>query len=111
MAKYVFLFRGGNVPNELREKNMNDWAGWIKDMRDKDALADVGAPLNEGRVVESNGSTHDFSWEDDSGVGGYSVVNASSLDEAVALTEGCPQLAQEYGGGSIEVREFIEVAM
>lgn len=111
MAKFVYLYRGGNVPEDLRAKNMDDWSAWIKDMSDKDAMVDIGAPMAGGKVVSLSNGTRDFSWESDSGVGGYSVVKAASLDEAVTLTEGCPQLAEEYGAGTIEVREFIEVAM
>ena len=110
MAKFVFLYKGGNVPDELREKNNDDWETWIKEMSDRDAFVDIGAPLDGGQVVSPSG-TKTFNWESDSGISGYSVVKAGNMDEAVALTEGCPQLAEEYGGGSIEVREYIEVAM
>jgi hypothetical protein len=38
-----------------------------------------------------------------SGLGGYSLIRASSLDEAVALAEDCPILVD---GGGVEVGEL-----
>lgn len=111
MAKFVYLYRGGNVPENLRAKNMDDWSAWVKEMNDKDVMIDAGAPLSGGQVVSLASGTREFSWDSDSRVGGYSVVKAGNIDEAVALTEGCPHLAQEYGSGTIEVREYIEVVM
>jgi hypothetical protein len=37
-------------------------------------------------------------------VSGYSIIEAASLDEAVRLTKGCPQISS---GGSVEIGELM----
>jgi hypothetical protein len=39
-------------------------------------------------------------------IGGYTMVKANSLDEAVELAKGCPILAV---GGNVEVRPIVSV--
>lgn len=110
MAKFLYLYRGGNVPEDLRDQNMKDWMGWIESLQKSGKLVDVGAPLDEGRVIKNDGSSEAFKWDGaNSGVGGWSVVEVSDIDEAVSLTKGCPQLDPKYGDGSIEVRPIIPV--
>ena len=61
--------------------------------RDGDALLD-GA-VTDGPFAESKEL-----------VGGYSMVQAKNLDEAVKLTKDCPMFA---AGGTVEVRELANV--
>ena len=62
-----------------------------------DHVVDTGKPFGASAGV-NGGST--------SGLSGYSVVSAASLDEAAEQAKGCPIFA---GGGGVEVYEAIEM--
>ena len=60
--------------------------------------------LTRSSTVKSDGSV-----ASDGGTnpaGGYSLIEASNLDDALAKAKGCPILA---GGGSVEVAEAIDM--
>jgi hypothetical protein len=75
----------------------NDWFGRLDG-----ALVDGGNPTAAVKRVSSNGSVSD----DPSGPTGYSIISASSLDEAVVLAKGSPLLK---AGGTIQVAEAIDM--
>jgi hypothetical protein len=60
---------------------------WWSSIRDH--VVDSGNPLFNGRDVTKDGSIADVS-ADPSAALGYSIVQAESLDRAVALLAGCP---------------------
>ena len=95
MGKYVYLYTGGSAPQSEEEgaKVMKAWQDWLGGMGDH--VTDMGAPFGASSAV--NGSPK-------SGATGYSVVSASSLDEAVEHAKGCPIFA---GGGNVEVFEAV----
>ena len=109
MAKYMYLFIGGNVPDELREENGKDWMNWLEKLSSTGKMVEMGAPLDAGVVIESADSApREFSWENDSGVGGYTIVEADSSSEAHKLLEGCPQLDPRFGG-TVEIRPIMDM--
>jgi hypothetical protein len=74
-------------------------------------LKDRGHPLDgSGRVLRGSPTTINdgpFSEVKDV-IGGFSIVEAASLDEASSLAQGCPILEV---GGSVEVRPIETVRM
>jgi YCII-related domain len=98
MAKYLFAYSGGNMAatDEERQAAMAAWGAWLSGLGD--SLVDAGNPFGPSKAVGGNGST--------SGLTGYSLVSAGSLEEAAEKTQGCPVFA---GGGAVEVYETIEV--
>jgi hypothetical protein len=57
-----------------------------------------------GKVVKPNNVIADGPYmEIKESIGGYSIVKAESLEEAVELAKGCPILT---AGGNVEVREI-----
>lgn len=107
MAKYAMLFIGGTVAEDKRQQNMKDWMSWMQDLGDK--IVDPGGPfMGEAKVVSANGAK-DYNWENDSNVGGYIIVEAESVDGAVAMTKGCPAINPIYGEGNVEVREVMNM--
>jgi hypothetical protein len=60
---------------------------------------DGGNPFGPSRSILSNGSVDGPAA---SGLTGYSIIKANSLDEASQKAKGCPVLS---GGGSVEVYE------
>ncbi len=103
MAKYVFAYHGGGMPETEEEQAavMAAWGAWMGGLGD--ALVDPGNPFGETKTVTSDGVTVGGGANP---VSGYSIFNGSSLDEAVAAAKGCPILET---GGSIEVAEAIDM--
>ena len=95
MGKYVYLYKGGSIPQSEEEQQRvmaawNDWFGTLGD-----SVIEIGEPFGASAAVDG-GST--------SGLTGYSIVSASSLDDALAKAGGCPVLAD---GGGVEVYETL----
>lgn len=101
MTKYLFAYHGGDMPasKEDGEKTMAAWMSWLTGLGA--SVIDVGNPttgnsktLAPGGKVTNGGTTT---------IAGYSIVEAPSLDKAVDMAKGCPQLV---AGGTIEVAEL-----
>ena len=99
MAKFLYLYHGGNPPAspEEGEKVMQAWMAYFGRMGEK--IVDGGAPLAASRAV--GGAPN-------SAATGYSLIEAASLDEAEKFTEGHPHL---MSGGSIEICEALPIQM
>jgi hypothetical protein len=83
---------------------MEKWTAWFKDLTAKGRLKNPGHPLeNTGKVVSGAKKTvRDGPYaESKDVVGGFIVVEATDLAEAVELSKACPILEV---GGSVEVR-------
>ncbi len=104
MAKYLFIYHGGDHPKtEAEVKQVLDaWGAWMGSMGA--AVIDGGNPVGKSSTVHSDGSV-----TDDGGpnpASGYGLFEASDLADALAKAKGCPILA---AGGSIEVAEAIDM--
>lgn len=69
----------------------------------KDNLVDMGGKLGDGKVVTTEGATDGPFVEAKEIVGGYMIVAAESLEEAVTIAEQSPGV---FPGSSVEVREI-----
>lgn len=110
MADFVFLFRGGLVPVEKREQCMKDWGEWMGKLGESGKLKG-GDPFHPdgSKVVSGDGGVKDYDWHVDSNVGGYTVVEAADIDEAVELSKDCPHMFEDYGSGTVEVRVVMKM--
>ncbi len=114
MTKFLYLFRGGDghmseLSPEEKQAHMEEWGVWMQGLAEKGQLID-GLPLtSDGKQVSGNGSviTDGPFAEGAEIVGGYLMVNAETLDDAVELSKGCPILQAE--DGHIEVREIMNM--
>jgi hypothetical protein len=70
----------------------------------QDNLVDIGGMLGAGKMVTSEGVTDGPFVEAKEVVGGYMIVSAESLDEAVGVAQQSPGTAMP--GSSVEVREI-----
>jgi hypothetical protein len=100
MARFVYLYTGGQMAEtpEAQEQAMQAWGAWFGTLGA--AVADIGNPFGASATVKSGGVASGSGLN----VGGYSVIEAASLDDATAKTAGCPILAE---GGTVEVYEAI----
>jgi hypothetical protein len=110
MKDFMFIFRGGLDPMtaspEEMQDNMQKWFGWVEDLRQKGTYASGEALTPEGKTVRSNGAVTDGPFaESKEIVGGFFVVKAASLDDAIAIAKNCPDLPL---GGTVEVREVMK---
>ncbi len=99
MAKFVYLYTGGGMPEtpEEGEKVMQAWMSWLGGLGD--SVTDTGNPFGASTALRSGGPGATAS-----GASGYSIVEADSLDDATKKADGCPILAS---GGAVEIFEAV----
>lgn len=109
MSKYMFLFRGGEpgidpmTDPEGFGAYMMTWKNWMEKIA-KSGKYLGGDPLEStGKTV--SGKTMKMTdgpfMESKEMVGGYVIMEAGSLEEAVKLSEGCPIYTND---GVVEIR-------
>jgi hypothetical protein len=113
MSEFVYLYRGGENGRspERAQQIMQKWMAWMKDLAAKGHLKDQGQPLERtGKVVKgTQKSVTDGPFtEAKDVVGGYTLVEAKDLDEAVELSKGCPIFEAD---GAVEVRPVMKFSM
>jgi hypothetical protein len=104
---FMFLFRGGRqAPEDEMEARMAKWGTWMDDLGDHFV---GGGPLDEdGRILDSKHGEPEkgILANGDAEVGGYIVIKADSIDDAVDLARGCPIYEVD---GIVEVREIVRM--
>jgi len=111
MKEYLLLFRGGDAerkhlsPKEI-EAHMKRWQEWIGSIAQSGHLTGAQPLTNEGRVIKGTSKklTDGPFIEGKEILGGYVLIKASGFDEAVKISEGCPNLEAE--SGTVEIREI-----
>jgi len=113
MTEFVFLYRGGardRSPEQMQQM-MQKWMGWMKELGAKGHLKDRGQPLERaGKLVQAKQKTvtdGPFAETKDV-VGGYTLIEAADLSEAVELSKGCPIFEVD---GAVEVRPVMKMNM
>jgi hypothetical protein len=103
MKKFLVLYRSsvsaqqqmsGATPEQAKAV-MGSWMAWAK--KSAAALVDMGAPVGETALIKGAASP--------GYIGGYSIVQADSLDEAKSVFDGHPHFAAP--GASIELLELL----
>lgn len=108
MEKFIFIFRGGNTHISTANSQaamdvIQTWNNWMQGLAENgvlaggDALQLSGKHVNGSKKIVSDGTYG----EGNEMVGGYLIVNANDIDDAVELSKGCPILNED---GSVEVR-------
>jgi len=113
MSEFVFLYRGGKRGRspEQAQQVMQKWMAWFKEMAGKGHVKDQGQPLERaGKLVKGKQKTvtdGPFAEAKDV-VGGYTLIEARDLNQAVELSKGCPILEVD---GAVEVRPVMKLSM
>lgn len=104
MAKYLYVYHGGSAPANPDDikKVMDAWGAWFGGMGA--AVIDGGNPVGKSSTVKSDGSL--VSGGGANPASGYSLIEASSLDDAHKKAKGCPLLK---AGGSIEIAPVLDM--
>lgn len=100
MAKYLILYRAPQSAAEQMANNdpqaaaagMQAWMDWAG--RAGDAIVDMGSPVQP--TASSDGDP----------VGGFSIMQAATLDDLNKALEGHPHTGM---GGTIETLEFLDM--
>jgi len=104
MPRFLVTYHGGGempASAEAQAQIHAAFANWAAGVGA--ALADPGAPLGPPNVVSSGSvSAPEGRW-----VGGYSIIDADSMDAAVALVKPHPFLTR---GGTLQVHEALNLA-
>ena len=108
MTKYLLLYRAdvsaqdqmANATPEQAQAGMDAWMQWAG--RAGSAITDMGAPVSFGGTV---GTTYPAS---EGHIGGYSVLEADSLDSLKGLLDGHPHLMMGDGAG-IDIHELLHM--
>src|SRR5579872_7291850 len=112
MSEFVYLYRSGErmqgSPEQMQQQ-MQRWMTWLKELTDKGHIKDPGHPLERtGKLVKGQNTVTDGPFaEAKDVVGGYTLVQAKDLAQAVELTSGCPIL--DAAGGVVEVRPIMKM--
>jgi len=116
MSHFLYLYRMTEKARQdamgepqRAQDNMQRWIAWMHDLQAKGHLKDGGQPLERtGKVVrgQQKSVTDGPYTEAKDVVGGYTIVDARDIDQAVELSRGCPILD---GGGSVEVRPVMKM--
>jgi hypothetical protein len=112
MKDFMFLFRQPNYdhsntsPKEMQALAAK-WQTWVAGIEAQGKFGSHGARLAmEGKVLKPGGVITDGPFvELRERLGGFVVVKAESLDDAITLAHGCPAIDM---GGSVEVRPLYE---
>ncbi len=111
-SNFLYLFRGGYeahnaLTQEEKVANIKEWEAWLTSLKETGNLVD-GLPLSpEGKVMRKSGTlaTNGPFAEGAELIGGYTIVSAKDLEEAVALSAGNPHF--KFSDGSLEIREIM----
>jgi len=100
MPKYMFAYSGGAQPEGMSEEQiaevMGKWQAWMGGLGE--ALVDGGNAFGESQTTSDAA--------EGTGLSGYSLYMADSLDDAVAAAKSCPI---HDAGGAVTVYETREM--
>lgn len=110
MTEFMMIFRNDYNPSfqptpEQMQASIKQWQDWIGGIAAQGKFVSTNRLSSEGKTLKPNNIIADGPYaEVKEIVGGYIVVKAVSIDDAMKLAEGCPILAI---GGTVEVRVVI----
>ena len=110
MEEFVLIMRHQDGKKLASPEQMQTWMkqtiDWIAGIAAQNKfVSGTGLPFEDARVVRPNNVvTNGPFGEIKETIGGYIIVKANSVDEAVELAKGCPVLHGE--GNSMEVRKI-----
>jgi hypothetical protein len=113
MKEYMMIFRNERSENptpppaEKMQKMMSEWQQWIAGLAASGNYSGTNRLLPEGITIRpgmviTNGPYVELKEM----VGGYLIVKANSLDEAIGMAKACPNLSY---GGNVEVRAVMGI--
>jgi hypothetical protein len=112
MTEFMMIFRNDYNPTikpspEQMQTSIKQWQDWIGSIAAQGKFISTNRLGFEGKTLKANNVIVDGPYaEIKEIVGGYILVKAASIEEAIQLAEGCPILNI---GGHVEVRNVLKV--
>ncbi len=110
MKEFMMIFRNEKndqpkpSPDQMQAL-VKQWQDWIGGIAAQGKFVSTNALGFEGKTVSADGLITDGPYaEVKEIVGGYIIVKADDLNDAVELSKGCPTL---LSGGKVEVRDVM----
>ena len=114
MEKFMFIFQGNPATPqgspEQMQAHMGKWMAWI-DKLTKEGRYEAGEPLLPGGklVAGKNKTVTDGPYtEGKEVVGGFFLIKAKDINEAVEIAKDCPDFEL---GASVQVRQVLKIEM
>jgi len=111
MKNFMMLFHSEPNPDfnptpEQIQEEVKVWQDWMTGIEKQGKLKNPGEALGfEGKTMHADGSITDGPYaEVKEIVGGFIIVSAESIEEAIQLANGCPALSS---GDKVEVRDIM----
>lgn len=108
----MMIFRSSDNPNvtpsaEELQSSVKKWQDWIGGIAAQGKFVSTNRLGFEGKTLQSNNIITDGPYtEVKEIVGGYIIVKADHLNQAMELAKGCPVLDI---GGNVEVRDIMSI--
>jgi hypothetical protein len=112
--QYMFLVRGGSCQDgglspEQMQKKMTEVYAWIDNLTQRGIMSAAQPLTPEAKIVSGlNGTivSDGIAAESKEAIGGFFIVNATTMEEAVNIARTCPMFRY---GGQLEVRHIAEL--
>lgn len=113
MEKFMLIFHGGikqdASPQEL-QANMDKWFAWVEKLNKEGRYVSGEALLPGGKLVSSKTAATDGPFtEGKEVVGGFFVLNAANIDEAISIAQN--EYPDFQYGGTVQVRPVMKFDM
>jgi hypothetical protein len=113
MKEFMMIFRnekkpGDEMPSaEQMQAVMKHWQNWIGGIAAQGKYSGTNRLNPEGKTIKPGNLITDGPYaEVKEMVGGYLIVKADTLDEAVEMAKSCPNLIY---GGNVEIRSVMSI--
>jgi hypothetical protein len=112
MEKFMLIFHGGinqnASPQEIQD-NLGKWMQWIEKLHRESRYVSGEPLLPGGKLVTGKTAVTDGPYtEGKEVVGGYFIINAANMEEAV---EECQHYPDFEHGGQVQVRQVMKMDM
>jgi len=108
----MLIFHGGIQPEvspQDMQSNMGKWMSWVEKLQKEGKYVSGEALLPGGKSVSSKTAVTDGPYtEGKEVVGGYFVINANNMEEAIAE---CGDYPDYQYGGQVQVRQVMKFDM
>jgi hypothetical protein len=100
MTRFLVTYHGQGMPDDpaMAEQAKAAFVSWVGEAGD--AIVDPGAPLHMVQQVADGQTTAPAE------IGGYSIIQAESADEAAAVLKSHPYVGR---GGTLQLNQILEV--
>ena len=110
MEKFMLIFHGGsheNMSPDEMQASMGKWLAWVEKLTQKAQYVSGEPLLPGGKLVsgpKGKSVTDGPYTEGKEVVGGYFIINARDMEDAVAISKDCPDLDTD---GSVQIRQVM----